>query len=254
MNITMITTALCIVAFLSSILATVSWKKYESKLWIFVYVTVGVVTLIIVTYLNGDRVNYNEWGTPENYGQFGDFIGGLLNPVFGFLTVLILINSHNRQYRDSQLNENRKNCESLKVELVRDLQNFEILINQNALIDDSGNYSIASTCVPIKTPIDAKRYQALTSFMRARHEGTEAPEIDLPNQATILSASVSATTIIAMYSELIRLETFEYSKDIYVSRLFQFAISVRRLYLIDLNNCNSIQNFYLQHYKNRQLP
>jgi hypothetical protein len=48
-------------------------------------------------------------GNQEELGQFGDFIGGILNPFFGFLTVLSLLNSIKEQrHPNSPLKEDEK--------------------------------------------------------------------------------------------------------------------------------------------------
>lgn len=64
----------------------------------------------------------------DKWGQFGDFIGGVLNPLFGFLAFILLLSTLHLQNRELQnsSHELAKSAEALKLQhdaLV--LQNFE---------------------------------------------------------------------------------------------------------------------------------
>lgn len=49
-------------------------------------------------------LNFNSgWGTQETFAQFGDFIGGTLNPILGFATVALLIWSIRLQMKELRL-------------------------------------------------------------------------------------------------------------------------------------------------------
>lgn len=54
-------------------------------------VALGLLTLVRFALDNfNDAISYS-YMAPERLGQFGDFLGGTLNPIFGFLTVCLLL-------------------------------------------------------------------------------------------------------------------------------------------------------------------
>lgn len=72
----------------------------------------------------------------EVWGQMGDFIGGTINPILSFFTILLLIQSLNHQYNaNKSLKEQLKNSE--KIENLRTFENlfFNLVTSQNDLFD-----------------------------------------------------------------------------------------------------------------------
>ena len=72
------------------------------------------VFILVVCYLIAPGTIHNELGGPEQFGQFGDYIGGLLNAAFGFLTVFLLLvaNKMEKKISDlSQMDYDRKQIE-----------------------------------------------------------------------------------------------------------------------------------------------
>lgn len=57
----------------------------------FIYLAVILIGALLAIYLNSDYVNFYRIGDQEKLGQFGDYVGGILNPIFGFITVLLLL-------------------------------------------------------------------------------------------------------------------------------------------------------------------
>lgn len=56
--------------------------------------SVGTILGLYFFHFNGD------WGDQEKFAQFGDFLGGVLNPIFSLLTVALLIGSLYFQRRE----------------------------------------------------------------------------------------------------------------------------------------------------------
>lgn len=80
------------------------------RIWIIaaLAVSISLITLIAL-YLSSPNVVTRSLGGPEEFGQFGDMIGGVLNPIFGFLTVILLIQTYNIAHSDN-LKESRKSA------------------------------------------------------------------------------------------------------------------------------------------------
>jgi hypothetical protein len=86
----------------------------------------GLITipliLLLYFYLSSPNVittGDNRWGGPEQFGQFGDMLGGVLNPILSFVTVVILIYNLQMQIK---LNEEQraKNELTLITEILHD--------------------------------------------------------------------------------------------------------------------------------------
>lgn len=66
-------------------------------------IALGILTAIIGIYAYYDqfgRDNFWQFGGRESFGQFGDYLGGLLNPILTFFTVALLIWSIQIQMRE----------------------------------------------------------------------------------------------------------------------------------------------------------
>ncbi len=89
-----------------------AWKAYELKNGnnampkLFkhqIYALLAIPTLVIAAYIAKFH-SYSFSKNPEHWGQLGDYIGGVLNPILSFVTVIILlttINIQNKQLKAS---------------------------------------------------------------------------------------------------------------------------------------------------------
>jgi len=80
------------------------------KVTLIVAVVIFIVLFIVITvFLSSDQVDSSAFGGPESFANFGDYIGGVLNPFFGFMTICLLVYSI-----QLQLNELRISTEELR--------------------------------------------------------------------------------------------------------------------------------------------
>lgn len=100
--------------------------RHVSRLTRMAYVGAAVACVVLaayVIYFIGQPL-----GGPEQWGQFGDYVGGLLNPTFSFLALLALLATLGLQVRELRLSvqELRNSAEALtkQNETLR-LQTFE---------------------------------------------------------------------------------------------------------------------------------
>ncbi|MEX9770431.1 hypothetical protein WEU31_07890 [Morganella morganii] len=80
-------------------------------LWITVFLLALVaLTGVFFTYFYWFKIelDYETSKNPEVWGQFGDFVGGLLNPILSFITVVILIITSLYQQNQYQHMEKRE--------------------------------------------------------------------------------------------------------------------------------------------------
>lgn len=64
-------------------------NKNEAYLLIFV-LTVAVVAVVAVLYAFIDKFGFGYWEKIEEWAQTGDFFGGILNPIFAFLSLILI--------------------------------------------------------------------------------------------------------------------------------------------------------------------
>lgn len=70
-----------------------------------VWAGIGAAVLLAVNLLYVARFWGAPLGGPEAYGVFGDFMGGVANPILGFLTILLLVKSLSIQQQTLQSTE-----------------------------------------------------------------------------------------------------------------------------------------------------
>jgi ABC-type multidrug transport system fused ATPase/permease subunit len=68
--------------------------------WVFLIVTIVVIGAL-VAYIS--QFGSLPFGDNNAFGTFGDYIGGIINPLFGFATIILLIRSLNLQLEELQL-------------------------------------------------------------------------------------------------------------------------------------------------------
>ena len=81
-------------------------SKDDTKFPVWLYVFFAVVGMLVVFLLGLYFSEFNKgfgWGSQEKFAQFGDFVGGTLNPILGFATVALLVWSINVQMKDLRL-------------------------------------------------------------------------------------------------------------------------------------------------------
>lgn len=96
---------LCALAFLSATQANKRKNKFyfrNNAALLFILPVAGL-SLLMMAYFHSPNVKIVEWGGPEQFGQFGDMIGGILNPILGFMTIILLIRTLTEQRNANKL-------------------------------------------------------------------------------------------------------------------------------------------------------
>ena len=66
-----------------------------------VYGAGGIFVVVLLAYIW--RFSGGDIGGPTEWAQFGDYMGGVINPILGFITVYLLLHSLNFQSTELQL-------------------------------------------------------------------------------------------------------------------------------------------------------
>lgn len=62
------------------------------KDFLMIFSVIGVFVVVMLGfYLFSEQVDSNVLGSPEQFGQFGDFFGGLINPLVGICSLGLIM-------------------------------------------------------------------------------------------------------------------------------------------------------------------
>lgn len=106
--------------------------EYKQKAWILICVSIffsiAIFTSYFLNFHGGVSLDNADWGT------FGDFVGGILNPIFGFLGLIALLWTINLQIKE--LEATRQELENTRQELARAAkaqENSEVLLRAQTI-------------------------------------------------------------------------------------------------------------------------
>lgn len=93
----------------------------------YIWGAIGAWVVVVFVYMAQFAVSPIS-DSPDAWGQLGDYLGGVINPIFGFITIVLLIQSLKlqnqsnvnliNQINDSKKNEKSKNFENLFFNLI----------------------------------------------------------------------------------------------------------------------------------------
>lgn len=194
------------------------WKNLSFELKAVFLAATAVLIVLVIVYLAAPNILASELGGPEEFGQFGDYIGGLLNPTFGFLTVCLLLYSNKVQKNVSKLSEKEYDRKQIEDGL---MQSYERLTS--ALV------------MPLNDPVpgtadcytlEAAKQKLSIQSMHDLHAKLHSNE--LPVQLQIIFGETQGLIIqtVALTIDLIELTRKDSLKELWVRRtydlLFQF--------------------------------
>lgn len=93
------------------------WKEYRLAI-----ITGGITFFLFLIYhIYFYQIHNLPAGGPESWGDFGDFIGGLMNPVVGIFTIILLVRTLNKQQENAKEAANALTAQNKALQI----QNFE---------------------------------------------------------------------------------------------------------------------------------
>lgn len=97
----------------------------------FILAAISIIGFLIATYLRSPDVDMGVVGNRESFGLFGDYIGGILNPIFGFITVLLLLSTLRLQSKESDRLRNISIKNDVKALLEGAVINFKKAVEED---------------------------------------------------------------------------------------------------------------------------
>ena len=198
----------------------------------------GAIGLLIYFYLKSPNVITDSWGGPSEFGQFGDMIGGILNPIFGFFTILLLLHTANLQHKNMQREKNIRNFESTIKLLAVSKKKFEDMLDKNELHDSFSNDYFSLKNAKVFYGDNEKRrerIQQLSSDTKNMLNKRHPKDIDNDNEMFLHTVRISQRMVIKHYYKLLELEDFEYAKSDIAIELYEFIWQNSRYNLLTDN-------------------
>lgn len=174
-----------------------------------------ILSLIIVFYINGKNVNHREIGKPEQFGQFGDYIGGILNPILGFITIILLISTLTEQRKANALFQQAErvaaNKRDIKDALNSQIRNINSMLDRRSLycpdeLSPRFSYRFAMRKRRFNSRHDANRLvplkNSLIRVMRAKQEYNSSDQADFINSARNNLETIQRSQILSICEEL----------------------------------------------------
>lgn len=200
-------------------------KKYST----FIYIALALVAVLLMKYLESPEINPNKYGGAEQFGQFGDYIGGILNPIFGFITVLLLLQSATHNQHERMREKNLRDIEALNKLLEHSKENFEKKLKSNIFVD-SKNTAISLFLYSFNrdnysSEIINSFSKAITAVKSARtmQSLSKLEDFDLLHYE-IFNIKQALLTVIKHYEKLLELEDFEYAQAAIANQLLNFYL------------------------------
>ena len=206
------------------------------------------VIVLIVGILSVYFSNFNsEFGTQSDFGAFGDFLGGTLNPILSFATLSLLIWSINIQVRElkattAEFKRSATAQEAIDKNQKQELQFYkkkseiEFILSELIRLDSSKNEILESSYsdFPINEVIKygkAEQSQHLQDLMNGfNYSASQHPEEHFPI-IHLITDLISYTNDYDYYLEQL-FDKKEY--ELYMMKVYGFASLLERLSAIKL--------------------
>jgi len=104
-----------------------------------------VMAWLAYWYNFGHLLDYDVSNSQEHWGLLGDFLGGVLNPIFTFLTILILIKSLSLQKDDIEKNKKFEKIRSFESHFFNMIDSQKVIFNNFKIVFDINNVSVIKT-------------------------------------------------------------------------------------------------------------
>jgi hypothetical protein len=214
-----------------------------------IFLTVG---LLIYFYLKSPNVVTERWGGPAEFGQFGDMIGGLLNPMFGFITILIVLYTAHLQRNEMQRNKNLRDIESLYRLIEQSKSTFFTKLNEDIILDITKNEIYSFNILHKKGKIQLMNGDSIEGIISTIHKTQSLDAlVELEgfdnNYFAIFQLIHYYRRVINHFKELISLEDFHYAKADIANQLYLFHVQTYRYHLITKEEDQRVSNIIKQY-------
>ncbi|HCS65151.1 MAG TPA: hypothetical protein DIW64_14380 [Cellvibrio sp.] len=215
-------------------------KKYSTLIW----TAIAVVAFLISQYLYSPTIESGKLGGPEEFGQFGDYIGGILNPVFGFLTVILLLQSLSVQHNDLNHNQTLRRLESLTILLQDSIIAFDEKMDSEVLEDEQGKFSYRSAFFSTADGFNQKRFENTRNCAEEILNGNMLGRENLFISYHIQELISLCNKVISTHAHIIQLEEFPFIRSIQSDSLISFTDRAHHYRLITEKTAINISNGY----------
>lgn len=137
-------------------------------LWVIGIVAIAIIAGVFGAYIS--KFSDHAWGGPTEWGMFGDYVGGLANPLLSFLTIFLLIVS--LYYQTQELAATREEL----------AQSREAMQQANQLHD---NNLVLQSRNNLRHQIERHFNETMSEFMACADESFDIQTENGPEETTI---------------------------------------------------------------------
>lgn len=245
------TTMLGLTAFISAVLCIflTNYKKKDFVALGLLFLVVSGIAIMSLFYINAKNVDYPDLGTPAQFGQLGDYFGGLLNPIFGFITIILLLQAAKQKNTDMDRQKNVRDLASLNRLAEKNKKHIlEYSQNEVFFVDGSRPYSFHQLYSRISdespkeiTEIKAKVQAWVDSITLGdfeKHIGKKE-EYDF-NLQPIKTLFLEQQRLIKTYRKIIETEELDYVKADLASELVDHVYTFPHFLLVSIKEKDEI--------------
>lgn len=218
---------------------TESERRFERAAKWLPRIAVLLTLILLGIYFGNFKVflGNNVFGDNNAFGTFGDFLGGALNPILGFLTVWLLITSIRFQMEElrytrveiqesTDINRETKELHATNMKNERDMfvvksvvENLTLLIEQVHYLQTVGEYSIVHSMM--KNPEDYLRVRKINF-----NEYMEQTKMDFNTQAKFHNINKER---LAKFFNCLESYTSDFDKNLDLIRKTTYPIEIYKV-------------------------
>jgi uncharacterized membrane protein len=193
----------------------------------YVLSALGLIGLLIAFYMNASNIDYEDFGTPAQFGQLGDYFGGILNPIFGFITIMLVLHSARLQRQEMKSNKTIRDIESVERLIEKTKESLSERLNNNILKDNNGLSFDFQSAFDLDVAISKGHRELIYNILfDLQHINSFEMLEKLPdatiNHWHIFNIRHDFRHIILLLLKRLELEDFEYSKSDIASEILFF--------------------------------
>lgn len=206
----------------------------KRDLWIVIgsfifFVFISLYILIEKFYRASPKIDNQKLGGTAEFGQFGDLVGGILNPIFGFLTVLLLIYTANIQ-RSVALNERKdREVNSMHELIKRTKEAIDDYSQKEIFTDSKGNKFSYQSVYATTKKVDVHQKELLETAISDMRNIDNREKLFSMNSLTenhwiAFYLREQVKRLIGQYEHLLAIESFKYAKHDIASQFISYIL------------------------------
>lgn len=120
--------------------------------WVLGAIAIGSAALASIAYIL--RFRANPWGEPDSWGQFGDFVGGTVNPIVGIITIFLVVLTLRETRREAHATRQELEKQNLLISTQLDGERTHNAENLKHLADQMARIRIDAEAADVRRKVE----------------------------------------------------------------------------------------------------